>query len=287
MRAACSGLAPGPAPYVKLPLMKTVCGLLLICFGVFAQDDAPSGARAVPAAPTLPPREQARSMIVTKYGIVAASQFLASQTGARILEAGGNAIDAAAGRRRPRHQEFREPRRNCADDRLDSASLSAGRGGALHLPRAGRQRQWRGAGTRHRPEKRRKAGRRPGSGPRQRDAVRRRRNRTRLHAGPDPLGQGLRHRGGAGADRGAVRADEGRARCSPARAPKIPPRGAFWRNAASPMWIRGWTCSRRAAACTAATGSSSAASAGPRAVSAAACQRWRIRRPIRWRRPSP
>ncbi len=95
MRAACSGLAPGPAPYVKLPLMKTVCGLLLICFGVFAQDDAPSGARAVPAAPTLPPREQARSMIVTKYGIVAASQFLASQTGARILEAGGNAIDAA------------------------------------------------------------------------------------------------------------------------------------------------------------------------------------------------
>src|SRR5260370_28791214 len=34
-------------------------------------------------------------MIVTKYGIVAASQFLASQTGAKILEAGGNAIDAA------------------------------------------------------------------------------------------------------------------------------------------------------------------------------------------------
>jgi gamma-glutamyltranspeptidase/glutathione hydrolase len=43
----------------------------------------------------LPPREQARSMIVTRYGIVAASQFLASQAGSSILEAGGNAIDAA------------------------------------------------------------------------------------------------------------------------------------------------------------------------------------------------
>ena len=42
-----------------------------------------------------PAREQARSMVVTKYGIVAASQFLASQAGAHILEAGGNAIDAA------------------------------------------------------------------------------------------------------------------------------------------------------------------------------------------------
>ena len=34
-------------------------------------------------------------MIVTQYGIVATSQFLASQAGAKMLEAGGNAIDAA------------------------------------------------------------------------------------------------------------------------------------------------------------------------------------------------
>ena len=34
-------------------------------------------------------------MIVTQYGIVAASQFLASQAGAKMLEQGGNAIDAA------------------------------------------------------------------------------------------------------------------------------------------------------------------------------------------------
>jgi gamma-glutamyltranspeptidase / glutathione hydrolase len=39
--------------------------------------------------------EQGRSMIVTKYGIVGAPQFLAAQAGARVLEAGGNAVDAA------------------------------------------------------------------------------------------------------------------------------------------------------------------------------------------------
>src|SRR5260370_40037898 len=78
--------------------MKLRCVLLVICSGVSAQEDVRGGAPAAavaPTAPTGPPREQARSMIVTKYGIVAASQFLASQTGAKILEAGGNAIDAA------------------------------------------------------------------------------------------------------------------------------------------------------------------------------------------------
>lgn len=39
--------------------------------------------------------EQGRSMTVTKYGIVAAPQFLAAQAGAEILREGGNAIDAA------------------------------------------------------------------------------------------------------------------------------------------------------------------------------------------------
>lgn len=34
-------------------------------------------------------------MVITKLGIVATSQTLASQAGAQILEAGGNAIDAA------------------------------------------------------------------------------------------------------------------------------------------------------------------------------------------------
>ena len=39
--------------------------------------------------------DQGRSMVVTKYGIVAAPQFLASQAGAEILQQGGNAVDAA------------------------------------------------------------------------------------------------------------------------------------------------------------------------------------------------
>jgi gamma-glutamyltranspeptidase/glutathione hydrolase len=39
--------------------------------------------------------EQGRSMTVTKYGIVAAPQFLAAQAGSEILRAGGNAVDAA------------------------------------------------------------------------------------------------------------------------------------------------------------------------------------------------
>jgi gamma-glutamyltranspeptidase/glutathione hydrolase len=38
---------------------------------------------------------QGRSMVVTKFGVVAAPQFLASQAGAHILEEGGNAVDAA------------------------------------------------------------------------------------------------------------------------------------------------------------------------------------------------
>src|SRR6201999_3421122 len=38
---------------------------------------------------------QARSMVVSKFGIVSTPQFLASQAGAHILEQGGNAIDAA------------------------------------------------------------------------------------------------------------------------------------------------------------------------------------------------
>jgi gamma-glutamyltranspeptidase / glutathione hydrolase len=42
-----------------------------------------------------PARENSRSMVITKYGIVATSQTLASAAGAKILEAGGSAVDAA------------------------------------------------------------------------------------------------------------------------------------------------------------------------------------------------
>jgi gamma-glutamyltranspeptidase/glutathione hydrolase len=47
------------------------------------------------AAATGGGRWQARSMVETKFGIVATSQTLASAAGAHILETGGNAIDAA------------------------------------------------------------------------------------------------------------------------------------------------------------------------------------------------
>jgi hypothetical protein len=46
--------------------MKLLYGVLLISFGVFAQDDSPAGAPAAPATPPPPGREQARSMIVTQ-----------------------------------------------------------------------------------------------------------------------------------------------------------------------------------------------------------------------------
>ncbi len=52
---------------------------------LFAQDEATPGGG----------RWQARSMVETKFGIVATSQTLASAAGAHILEMGGNAIDAA------------------------------------------------------------------------------------------------------------------------------------------------------------------------------------------------
>ncbi|MFN8060338.1 MAG: gamma-glutamyltransferase [Vicinamibacterales bacterium] len=47
------------------------------------------------AAKPAPPVTVGRSMVMTKFGIVAASQPLAAQAGAKILERGGNAVDAA------------------------------------------------------------------------------------------------------------------------------------------------------------------------------------------------
>jgi gamma-glutamyltranspeptidase/glutathione hydrolase len=58
-------------------------GILL--FGLFAMSILTSGQA----------RNQGRSMVITRYGIVAAESPLAAQAGAQILAQGGNAIDAA------------------------------------------------------------------------------------------------------------------------------------------------------------------------------------------------
>lgn len=68
----------------------------LLVAGVFAVaavlTSAVHGQDPLPAAPKL---MVGRSKIMTKYGIVAASQPLAAQAGVSVLERGGNAVDAA------------------------------------------------------------------------------------------------------------------------------------------------------------------------------------------------
>jgi len=57
---------------------------LLAAVSAFAQESGHEAART-----------QARSMVITKFGIVATNQTLASAAGVKILEAGGDAVDAA------------------------------------------------------------------------------------------------------------------------------------------------------------------------------------------------
>jgi gamma-glutamyltranspeptidase / glutathione hydrolase len=61
--------------------LRVVCALLMIGMtaqAMFAQD-----------------RAQSRSMVISRYGIVAAESPLSAQAGVRLLERGGNAVDAA------------------------------------------------------------------------------------------------------------------------------------------------------------------------------------------------
>src|SRR5579871_1043961 len=71
--------------------------LFLLFLGILpcslsAQEDAPAANANRQPQPT---RQQGRSLVISRYGMVATSQTLASQAGAQVLEAGGNAIDAA------------------------------------------------------------------------------------------------------------------------------------------------------------------------------------------------
>jgi gamma-glutamyltranspeptidase / glutathione hydrolase len=69
------------APILSMPRRLTSLLLLLLALSTAATAD--------------PSREQARSMVMTQYGIVATSQAVASQAGAAILMRGGSAVDAA------------------------------------------------------------------------------------------------------------------------------------------------------------------------------------------------
>ena len=64
--------------------------LLLLFSASLAAQTTPTSAK-----PGYPPPTQGRSVIATKYGIVAASQPMAAASGIQILEHGGNAVDAA------------------------------------------------------------------------------------------------------------------------------------------------------------------------------------------------
>ncbi len=65
--------------------------ILLVLAAVLAPPAGPASAQE-PAAPLPVP---GRSMVVTQYGMVASSQPLAAQAAVRVLERGGNAMDAA------------------------------------------------------------------------------------------------------------------------------------------------------------------------------------------------
>jgi gamma-glutamyltranspeptidase/glutathione hydrolase len=80
----CEG--PARSDIIEL-IVKRTSVLFLIAAVSFSQTTEDEGFE--------PLREHGRSVVATKYGIVATSQTLASAAAVKILEAGGNAIDAA------------------------------------------------------------------------------------------------------------------------------------------------------------------------------------------------
>ena len=77
-------------------LSRTLKLSLLVLLAVSVRGQAPQPASSGgPRQPQSRYPEQARSVVVSRGGIVAASQTLASQAGAAILDKGGSAVDAA------------------------------------------------------------------------------------------------------------------------------------------------------------------------------------------------
>src|SRR6516162_1173062 len=79
---------PSVSACSKFMLIKLDYWLLLLLSLLFAT-------KVLAAASESQDRAQARSMVISRYGIVASEHPLASQIGATILAQGGNAIDAA------------------------------------------------------------------------------------------------------------------------------------------------------------------------------------------------
>jgi gamma-glutamyltranspeptidase/glutathione hydrolase len=76
-------------------MMRLVAFLLLGLATVLATFAQTEQTKPESASPPPPRYDQTRALIYSQYGIVAASNYLASSVGAKILEQGGNAIDAA------------------------------------------------------------------------------------------------------------------------------------------------------------------------------------------------
>jgi len=70
---------------MRVPLLRRVFALVIVS----------SISATLPLRAASPERTQARSRVMTQYGIVATSQAVASQAGAAILARGGSAVDAA------------------------------------------------------------------------------------------------------------------------------------------------------------------------------------------------
>ncbi len=81
---------------MRIFVLLALAGVCLAGGVALVAQEAPQKTESAPPAPPLPPRyDQARALVVSQHGIVAASHYLASSVGASILEAGGNAVDAA------------------------------------------------------------------------------------------------------------------------------------------------------------------------------------------------